>query len=247
MHEFLLDVGNVREPRELAVQVIRKVYALIPYDQARVYFVDNDGKVCDAVLVGVDPTWNDVYLDYYSRIENGRWSIPARVERSRDSIPGTRGKVYDWTKLEHDEFVDEYIRPQRLHYTAGFAFLDAGGLVKSVYCLDRTGRGGYTQREIDIMSIVQPHLDNLHQNLFVLASARMPALNADVCKLLTKRESQIARVLCQGMTPARISRALFVSLPTVYRHIANIHAKLDVSNRQELILKLLSSQEQPRS
>ena len=44
------------------------------------------------------------------------------------------------------------------------------------------------------------------------------------------------------MTPNRIGQTLCVSLPTVYRHIANIHAKLGVSNRQELLLKLLDQE-----
>jgi DNA-binding CsgD family transcriptional regulator len=243
MHEFLLDIGSVREPKTLCVQVIKKIYSLIPYDQARVYFVDDNGKVVGAVLVGVDPTWSDVYLGYYSRIKNGRYSIPAGIERGRYSIPSAKGNVYDWTNCECDEFIAEYIRPQRLRYSAGFGFHDAGGLVKSTYCLDRTGRSGYTQREIDIMSIVQPHLDNLHRNLFVVAAEGMHIRNTEVQEALTKRESQIAELLRKGMTPTKISRTLFLSLPTVYRHIANIHTKLDVSNRQELLLKLIGSVE----
>ena len=71
--------------------------------------------------------------------------------------------MYDWTSYEGDQFMTEYIRPQRLNYSAGFGFHDADGFIKSVYSLDRTGRSGYTQKEIDIMSVVQPHLDNLHQ------------------------------------------------------------------------------------
>ena len=43
------------------------------------------------------------------------------------------------------------------------------------------------------------------------------------------------------MTPSRISAHLCLSRSTVYRHVANMHAKLGVSNRQELILKLLDN------
>ena len=156
------------------MQVIKKIHRLIPYDQARVYFVNDSGKICDQVLIGVDQTWSDVYLEHYSRIENGRYSIPNRgylipnrIERGRYSFPDLEGSVYDWTSYNGDEFMTEYIRPQRLSYSAGFAFHDADGLIKSVYMLDRTGRNEYTRREIDIMSVVQPHLDNLHRNLFV--------------------------------------------------------------------------------
>lgn len=238
IHDFLLDVGSVRDPRALSVQVIQKIGALIPYDQARVYFVDDAGKVYDQVLIGVDPTWSDVYLDYYSRIEGGRYSILARLDANRHLSPKLQGGVYDWTSHERDQFMTEYIRPQRLHYSAGFAFHDADGLVKSCYVLDRTGANGYTPREVDILTRVQPHLDNLHRNLFVLSPAGIR--NADVRSLLTRREAQIAGLLCKGLTPKRISQTLALSLPTVNRHIANIHTKLDVSNRQELLLKLMN-------
>ena len=40
------------------------------------------------------------------------------------------------------------------------------------------------------------------------------------------------------MTPAAIARELSVSRPTVYRHVANLHGKLSVSNRGELMLRL---------
>ena len=68
---------------------------LVPFDQARVYFVNDSGKIYDQVLVGVDRTWSDVYLEYYSRIEGGRYSIPARLESRRYSFPKLAGGIYD--------------------------------------------------------------------------------------------------------------------------------------------------------
>jgi len=251
IHEFLLNVENVHDPREFCVQVVKRIYPLIPYDQARVYFINDNGKIYDEVLIGVEQRWSDIYREYYSRIENGRYSIstrienirysiPARTESGRYVIPELKGSVYDWTHHEgDDEFIANYIRPQRLRYSAGFGFYDADSFMKSMYTLDRTSRSGYTHEEIDVISIVQAHLDNLHKNLFVLASTNRYIRNPEIQQLLTKRESEIAELLCRGMTPIKISHRLFLSLPTVYRHIANIHTKLNVSNRQELLLRLM--------
>ena len=80
------------------------------------------------------------------------------------------------------------------------------------------------------MSLVQPHLDNLHRNLSVLISAETEVKNPEFQRLLIKRELEVAELLCKGMTPIKMSHRLFISLPTVYRHIANIHSKLDVSS-----------------
>jgi DNA-binding CsgD family transcriptional regulator len=252
INEFLLDIGKVRAPKEFCVQVIKKIYPLIPYDQARIYFVNDNEKIVDQVLVGVEQTWSDVYLGYYSRIENGRYSIPARsystltkTENGRYPIPKLKGSVYDWMNYECDEFVTKYIKPQRINYTAGFGLNDADGFTRGVYCLDRTSRSGYTHREIDTLRVIQSHLDNLHQNLFVRASSNISISNPESQKPLTKRESEIAELLCKGMTPIKISYTLCLSLPTVYKHIANIHTKLNVSNRQELLLKFIGPFKRP--
>jgi len=237
IHKFLLDVGANRNPKELCVRVVEKIHALIPYDQARVYLVNDSGKIYDQVLIGVDPTWSDVYLDYYSQVEGGRYSILTRRETNRHSFGKFDGGIYDWTHFDRDQFTMEYIRPQRRRYSAGFGLRDAEGLVKSVWVLDRTSPRGYNAQEIDVMAVIQPHLDNLHRNLFVQSPAGIR--NDEARKALTNREAQIAGLLCKGLTPKRISQALALSLTTVNKHIANIHAKLGVSNRQELLLKLM--------
>lgn len=54
IHEFLLNVGDVREPKEFGIQVVKRICRLIPYDQARVYFINDSGSIFDEFLVGVD-------------------------------------------------------------------------------------------------------------------------------------------------------------------------------------------------
>jgi DNA-binding CsgD family transcriptional regulator len=39
----------------------------------------------------------------------------------------------------------------------------------------------------------------------------------------------------------KIAERFGISLQTVYKHIANIHSKLNISSRQELLLKVYES------
>ncbi|ULT38479.1 LuxR C-terminal-related transcriptional regulator [Niabella defluvii] len=55
---------------------------------------------------------------------------------------------------------------------------------------------------------------------------------------LTARETEITRLLIKGKTYKAIAKALFISEKTVTKHIQNIFAKADVSNKVELINKL---------
>ena len=56
----------------------------------------------------------------------------------------------------------------------------------------------------------------------------------------TKRETEIAELLCQGMTIQNISSALYIAVTTTYKHIAHIYEKTGVSSQQELLVKMLN-------
>ncbi|MDR1933855.1 MAG: helix-turn-helix transcriptional regulator [Spirochaetales bacterium] len=106
--------------------------------------------------------------------------------------------------------------------------------------MDRTRDIEYTEGETTLLRIVQGHLDNLHRNMFVFQDRPPHCVKVlNERPGLTKREQEIADLIRKGVTPANIGRKLYLSPATVYRYIANLHLKLNVSNRQELILKLM--------
>lgn len=55
---------------------------------------------------------------------------------------------------------------------------------------------------------------------------------------LTKREVEIARLVCAGQTRKNIGQTLFIAERTVAKHVQNIFEKVSVSNRMELFNKL---------
>jgi len=54
---------------------------------------------------------------------------------------------------------------------------------------------------------------------------------------LTKREKEIIIQAEKGISNKEIAQALFISELTVKKHLSNIFSKLDVKNRQSLIIK----------
>ena len=234
IHHFLLASGSIRDPRELSVQIVRNIYALIPYDQARVYFINDNGKIYDEVLFGADKRWSKIYIEYFSQLENGRYNIAS----DKNSV---RLGIHDWSSLERSEFITDYIKPQGLHYSTGFSLSDVNNHKKCCVAFDRVNRSSYTEDEMATMRVIKAHVDNLHKNLFVLSSNTYDRFQKQGPEAsLSRRESEIAELLCEGVTPANIGKKLCLSISTVYRHIANIHSKLGVSNRQELLIKLLN-------
>jgi DNA-binding CsgD family transcriptional regulator len=100
----------------------------------------------------------------------------------------------------------------------------------------------FSEKEQQIMEVLQPHLSNLYR-LFTKPATRWPLLDVgDIASLysqLTQREAEITALLCQHYTTSQIESKLLISRLTVYKHIEHIFEKLDVKNRDELVVKVL--------
>jgi DNA-binding CsgD family transcriptional regulator len=240
INDFLLECGKICHPRDFCIQVLKRLDLLIPYDQGRVYFFDDGGTVINEFLVGVDPQIIKDYREYYSKVEGGRYSAFERAAKKTNwSICGIEESVHDWTAEEDDEFLTYHLRPQGIRYSFGLGMYDIHNFPQSICIFDRVSRAKYSDAEMKIMSVIRPHLNNLYRNFF-FDSSGSNANGGDAIPRLTARESEISVLLCKGIKPAVISRRLFISLTTVYKHIAHIYEKLAVSNRQELLVKLYS-------
>jgi two-component system, NarL family, response regulator DegU len=62
----------------------------------------------------------------------------------------------------------------------------------------------------------------------------------DVGQLLSARESEVLRLLAEGMTDREIAAALAISPRTVESHVSSVLRKLDVRNRAEAALRYRS-------
>ncbi len=60
---------------------------------------------------------------------------------------------------------------------------------------------------------------------------------------LTRRETEVAKLVASGVTNREVASALFISLKTVERHLVNLFGKLEVRNRTELAARLAGAAE----
>jgi len=65
--------------------------------------------------------------------------------------------------------------------------------------------------------------------------------DAELRKLLSRREYEVCRHLLAGLTNKEISEALYIAESTVKKHIQNILKKLDCQDRKTVIIKYKSS------
>lgn len=70
-----------------------------------------------------------------------------------------------------------------------------------------------------------------------IESSRRSAIPAAAS--LTRREKEIARLLCQGVSNKEIAESLYISERTVKNHLGNIFEKIGVRSRVQAALKLM--------
>lgn len=240
----ILACGSVREPRAFALNAADTFQSICPFDQALVFFFNGDGKLCDQHLLSADEHWVSMYRSYYAHTEDQRFNI-SKPGSGRE-IPGRIViSVRDWTKEDQTEFIIQHVQAKKLKYTCSFGLHDMDGRRRVNFALDRIYQKNFTEQELLRLALILAHLNNLYKNFYYQRRSSLSAMrqSAWASANLSEREAQVANLLCQGVSPANISRTLYISPTTTNKHIAHIYKKMQVSSKQELLVKLLNPQE----
>ena len=240
LYEFLKLCGDKNEVYSFCGTIATELHSFIPYDQARVIFLEETGKISSSLLYGVaQKNWN-AFMDYYT--ENtavSTYSLKKPLHLSENE----KVKLCDWTKIstrvDRQEFEENYVRPLKLKYCLGLGFSDIDNCIRCIISLDRIKDRRYSEDELEFVRRIHPLLNNLFTKFFTeppKAFSRRDFMLAEAS--LTKREQEISRLMLGGSSPSIIAERLFISKNTIYKHIANMYKKLGVSNRQEFFAKL---------
>ncbi len=91
------------------------------------------------------------------------------------------------------------------------------------------------------MLVIICHLLDIHLDSTPRLSAVEPASDQTISSQLTRRENEVASLVCCGMSNAQIASKLYVSEKTIKTHLSNIFSKLGVRNRVQLICEYSSA------
>ena len=239
LNEFILQCGSIHESYRFCTNALEQLAKLIPFDQGRIYFLNEQLAIFDEYLIGVNPSVTKDYREYYSKLDGSRYAISSRHSMNK----GIPGKI-DWTLIsDSEQFVREHLRPQKIHYSTGIQLPDLNGTPKVLFCMDRTGNVQYSDAEIEALKFLCAHLSNLYQNFYASNPGLCHSNSASktsVEQLLTRREKELLPLLLQGLTAQLIADKLVISSQTVLKHISHIYEKLEVRSRVELFGKILS-------
>jgi DNA-binding NarL/FixJ family response regulator len=99
-----------------------------------------------------------------------------------------------------------------------------------VWAANRTG-GDFTDRELELVTALQPLLVLLERTVGEVAPAGEPARAGAERVRLTARELEVLRLVAAGLTAGAAGRLLRVSERTVHKHQQNGYAELGAHDR----------------
>lgn len=230
INDFLTEVGSAKNDMEFSHRVLHNVHHLVGLDSENVFVaLDASGIIPPKTMIG-DPAVKNRFQQYYWRLQ------PVVPDQ------GVGVSAVDWGKYHSSEYVTDFLIPLNIRYSVGVTIKNTSGSI-GIFAFNRSKHSpNFTEKERRIIQVIRPHLTNLY-SIYSLLSGQNPTPDADdlasAYHCLTRREAEIAALLCRRYSTTMIETSLFISRLTLYKHIANIFSKMGVSSRDELMEKLL--------
>ncbi len=176
------------------------------------------------------------YVDRYYRMD------PARLACGPDTLLLRE----DWSRRARtrDEFSVDFIQGMlHIDLSAGIPMVEPSGHGGMCFGFTRTRASGPTDGEERLLLALRPHLVNFSAMFRRLESSPesdfYAAELAQDTRLLSRREAEVAALLCRRLRVPEIATRLLISPRTVERHVESIYGKLNVRDRKGLLVRLL--------
>ena len=241
MWDFIAWVGQEHTLNGLLTRAVRELPRLVPGEHSFAINVDFS-QLCSQTSIGMTEDGfpsgaRETYLRRYAHIDPGylEWR------------PGVPFVQVDWRERRFvgAEIACDFMKAvMHVDMTAGIVMEASCGTGAVYLGLTRVGTGRLSDHDKAILFALRDPLQNYYSCL-----KRLEDLNgrgyfaAELAKenrLLSRREAEIASLLCRRMSAPEIATLLLISLRTVERHIDHIYEKLHVRDRRELLHVLLS-------
>ena len=235
IHEYLLDVESATSKREFFSRSLSGIDRLIPADAATGLYDDWGRRLFGSGLSDAENrAYNDYYRFRFPFVSDQRHFQEAWIALAdRDSC-----SPVEWQDYHNSEYVTDWINP---HGEARLlVYTDRRLPHRLVLSRGRTPLcPKFSEAERAILSVVSPHLSNLYSCFEKLENSDSFSLCEDEVRerfpQVSRREAQVATLLCRGLTAPEIASKLFLSVRTVESHLGQLYMKLDVRTRREAI------------
>lgn len=232
MFDLVADMNTIESENErlCRLTVLRGVRSLIPFDAGSFFLADparTENPLTDPVTVGVPEGRISSYENYYYQ-----------YDYCRQFYPITRSMVFCESDFSSNDSSDEMWNnfSVEFEHQADCYIAHDGMLLGCIAIARKKENGDFSERDLEIFKILLPHLENQLYWLYRRGSGGSPRSAEWAAKQygLTERERHVLFLMVRGKRNQEIARELFISEPTVKKHVSNILRKTDCKNRAQL-------------
>jgi DNA-binding CsgD family transcriptional regulator len=233
IHEFSAEAIQAHSVDEILELLAYRADSLVPSDRGVALFKMKEGypwcfrwpDFCDRRI--------HEFNTYYSRI------VPVHFTGAEPVLGPVR-----WGNYHDSEYVTDFQGPLSLWCGVGASFTDTFSGTQYVAWIHRSGCAAvYRDSEVATLRTVCDQLTRLVSLRSEVEHLRSEhyfesELGPDA-EVLSRREVEVARLICRRLSMREIAERLSISPRTVERHAFHIYTKLRVDNRKELAKLLL--------
>lgn len=241
LNDLVLSINSIENDREFRSVVLKKIRFLIPYESAAFMLTDLSKN-----LVSTPEEWRtSAFLDPIGiDIPDGVLEKYTREYWQQDLI-ATRAGINQSTVLRESDlllpedltsrYVTNYLQGR---YVVNISFFNSEGFLGSLNLNRRKNQTDFSDREVQILELIEPHITNRLSKWRVKADHSSSEMVFANDYGISARESDVARCVMKGLDNASIAQELGISLSTVKKHLENLFRKTGVSSRTELMALL---------
>ena len=217
--------------------LMEQLQTVLPFDRAFCLRISRE----EGQAVISQPVNFRLSEDYTNFLHGGypRWSefimSPSRMVLSQSEL------VEDGEHWERSRVYREIWQPRDIYWGLFSSIIYQDQPLILLGLFRQRGKKDFSERDRFILLALQDALERRFSRLLL---NEKPAGNLGLKKVmlpkaagfgLTKRETEIDDLICQGYTSEQICGQLFISPATLNKHLSNIYCKTGVKNRIQLI------------
>lgn len=238
VYQITLQCSKKDNVYDFSVELFLQIQNYFTFDCGQIWFLDVNRKLENVYQSRVGKEWSEVYADYYLNTAEEEFRVNRQITEGE---LGSNIRLIDYSETEDSSFVKDYIRPRQLKYSCSFFLSDSYGRPRTIFDLNRKGKQQFCENEIDVLVKALPLLNSIHKKYFLAENKQSTvARYLEQHRLLTDRETEIVNLVCEGVSTTNISHILRIAPKTLEKHMSNIYKKMNVSRRQELIVKIMN-------
>jgi len=242
INTMVLSMNEKQDIAQIREDFLRRLELLIPFDGA----IFDLGCIYNTKIQYFSPIVRNIDSEYVAEYyKQYKWSEPTGFFFSRNDDNIFRESDYiNMENRNKDLFFSMWMQPQGLYFSMNANICSDGVFFGSLNLWRTEENGDFSDNEMEILATLDRHLALCFYRRYPNGVSKdCSCCEGDDFRArfnLTKREADVARMICDGESVANIAGNLFIAESTVNKHLYSVFRKLQVSNRSDLVRLYLS-------